>query len=150
MKQVFNALDEKSSSLSEDRRQDIASGIIHHVVTLNRNTEAQAFTDRALDLLIDYTIPDIAADTLKESEAARSAEKKQSLPLSEEPSSEISLELQHEDSISRSRIEECKAPSIEAEAVETTQEEAPLSEMAEEAATQEAPLSTHLEVKKRL
>ncbi|MCH9632460.1 MAG: hypothetical protein S4CHLAM6_07960 [Chlamydiae bacterium] len=109
MKQVFNALDAKSSTLEENRRKDIGSGIIHHILNLNRNTEAQAFADRALDLLIEYSIDSIAADTLKprEEPVVENADPSLSLENLDEPSvSLISEQMQHEDSVSRSRLEE--------------------------------------------
>lgn len=120
MKQVFTALDEKSSNLEETRRRDIGSGIIHHVLNLNRNTEAQAFTDRALDLLIEYSIDSVAADTLKPTEPVAAETPPASLDLGNVENEQLSLiseQMQHEDSISRSRLEEATMPSSEEVAV---------------------------------
>ncbi len=117
MKQVFTALDEVSSSLSETRRKDIAAGIIHHVMTLNRSSETQGFADRALNLLIDYSIDAIAAETLNDDvEQKPVLEEEVAVNALQEDQgiAEMAPEITHEDSLSRSRIEE---------AVESTSQE---------------------------
>ncbi len=116
MKQVFTALDEKSSTLEETRRKDIAIGIIHHILNLNRNTEVQAFADHALDLLIEYSIDSIAVETLKPAEQVNAEDPEMSLnldSLKDEQLSLISEQLQHEDTVSRSRFEGAKTPLTE-------------------------------------
>lgn len=104
MKQVFHQLDEISNHLSETKRKEIAEDLIHNIISANRNNEVQVFTDRALLLLVEYSLDAIAAETMKEELLAPIF--LSPVPTSIEAESiRLSPKVQQEDALSRSRFE---------------------------------------------
>ncbi len=93
MKKAFRELD-KHTVLSEDQRREVGSNIIHNIIEINKGHDAGFFTDKALKLLINYSLESVADETLAQRIDESSSESTSSLKISEQ------------ESLLRSRIEE--------------------------------------------
>lgn len=107
MKQVFHELDKVATHLSESKRKEIAEDLIQNIISVNRGNDVQAFTDRALLLLVEYSLDAIAVETLQEeSPPSDFLTPRQESLTTEEQSLKLSPKIQEEDLLSRSRVEQ--------------------------------------------
>ncbi len=147
MKQVFHELDKVATHLSESKRKEIAEDLIQNIISVSRGNDVQAFTDRALLLLVEYSLDAIAVETLQEeSLPSNFLTLRQESLTTEEQSIKLSPKIQQEDLLSRSRVEQNNFDLLEEVQAEQTMENKLLDPFLNESATKHCAVRDSLVV----